>query len=365
MEAAHASHIGVEACIRRARDSLYWPRMTTELKEYIAKCDVCMAHRSEQSKEPIQQHDFAARPWSKVAADLCDLDGHTLLVISDYYSNYIEVARTTSITSRSIIRELKAVFARFGIPQVLVTDNGAQFSSAEFAVFARTWGFDHVTSSPRYPQSNGKAENAVKTIKRLFKKCKDAGQSEYLALLDWRNTPTEGIGTSPAQRLMGRRSRTLLPVAANLLKPHYDTKADTQALAGTKRRQQYYYNRAAKPLKTITPGETVRMKLPGQDTWSPGTCTEKLENRSYMVKVGDTVYRHNRRHIQKTNEPPIAVHPKAGELLPTAPEDNLATPSNPSSEAPITDHEESMAPRRSSRICRTPVWHKDYITTPK
>ena len=127
MEATHTSHIGVEACIRRARDSLYWPCMTTELKEYIAKCNVCMAHCSEQSKEPIQQHDFAARPWSKVAADLCDLNGRTLLVISDYYSNYIEVARITSITSRSIIRELKAVFARFGIPEVFVTDNGAQF----------------------------------------------------------------------------------------------------------------------------------------------------------------------------------------------------------------------------------------------
>ena len=84
MAATHASHIGVEACIRRARDSLYWPRMTTELKEYIAKCDVCMAHRSEQSKEPIQQHEFAARPWSKVAAALCDLDKRTLLVISVY-----------------------------------------------------------------------------------------------------------------------------------------------------------------------------------------------------------------------------------------------------------------------------------------
>ena len=111
MAATHASHIGVEACIRRARDSLYWPRMTTELKEYIAKCDVCMAHRSEQSKEPIQQHEFAARPWSKVAADLCDLDKRTLLVISDYYSNYIEVVRVASVTSRSIIKELKVVFA--------------------------------------------------------------------------------------------------------------------------------------------------------------------------------------------------------------------------------------------------------------
>ena len=115
-------HIGVEPCIWLARDSLYWPRMTTELKEYIAKCDISLAHRSEQCKEPIEQHDFAARPWSKVAVDLCDLDGRTLLVMSDYYSNYVEVAHITSITSRSIINELKAVFVRFGIPEVLVTD---------------------------------------------------------------------------------------------------------------------------------------------------------------------------------------------------------------------------------------------------
>jgi len=70
MAATHTSHIGVEACIRLACDSLYWPWMTTELKEYITKCDVCMVHHSEQNKEPIQQHNFAARPWSKVAVDL-------------------------------------------------------------------------------------------------------------------------------------------------------------------------------------------------------------------------------------------------------------------------------------------------------
>ena len=140
---------------------------------------------------------------------------------------------------------------------------------------------------------------------RLFKKCKDSGQSEFLALLDWRNTPTEGIGTSPAQRLLGRRCKTLLPIAESLLKLRYDTGGDTRALAGAEQRQQHYYNRAAKPLKAITPGETVRMKLPGKDTWSPGTCTGKVADRSYVVKVGDTEYRRNRRHIQRTKEPPI------------------------------------------------------------
>lgn len=107
-----------------------------EANVHHAKYDVCMVHCSEQSKEPIQQHEFAARPWSKVAIDISDLDRRTLLVISDYYSNYIEVACVASVTSRSIIKELKVVFARFGIPEVLVSDNGPKFTSAEFSVFA-------------------------------------------------------------------------------------------------------------------------------------------------------------------------------------------------------------------------------------
>ena len=158
MVVIHASHIGIDACIRRARDSLYWPRMATELKEYISRFDVCLAHRSSPSKEPLLQHEVLARPWSKIGADLCELNGRTLLVMVDYYSNFIEVARITSTTSRSIVKELKETFARYGVPDILVTDNGPQFASAEFAVFAKAWGFDHVTSSPHHPQSNGKAE---------------------------------------------------------------------------------------------------------------------------------------------------------------------------------------------------------------
>ena len=124
MEQTHATHIGIEGCIRRARDTLYWPRMTTEIKEYIFKCDICLTHRAGQGKEPIQQHEFIARPWAKVSADLCELDKGVLLVVSDYYSNFIEVARLNNVTSRAIIRELKAIFARFGVPDTLVTDNG-------------------------------------------------------------------------------------------------------------------------------------------------------------------------------------------------------------------------------------------------
>ena len=104
-------------------------------------------------------------------------------------------------------------FARHGIPDVLITDNGTQFSSSEFAKFTEVWKFEHKTSSPHLPQSNGKA---------------------LLAFLDWRNTSTEGLGTSPVQRLMGRRTRTLLPTHTKLLKSQLDSETEAK-LAQCKR----------------------------------------------------------------------------------------------------------------------------------
>ena len=74
------------------------------------------------------------------------------------------MAHLCSTTMQAVVHELKTMFARFGIPEILVTDNGPQFSSNEFQVFAKSWSFNHVTTSPRYPQSNGKAENSLWTV---------------------------------------------------------------------------------------------------------------------------------------------------------------------------------------------------------
>ena len=168
--------------MRRARESIFWPRIATELKVYVSKCDVCLTHRISPQKETLISHEFVPRPWAKVGADLCELQGRTLLVVTDYFSNYIEVESEQTTTTKAIIKVLMTLFARYGVPSTLVTDNGPQFPATEMKAFSKAWGFDHVTSSPHYPQSNGKAENAVKTVKRLFKKCQEAGQS---ALLDW------------------------------------------------------------------------------------------------------------------------------------------------------------------------------------
>ena len=104
MASCHDTHIGIEGCIRRARESMFWPRMATDLKVYISKCDVCMVHRPTPQKETLQPHEFTPRPWSKVGADLCELHGRTLLVVCDYFSNYIEVENLQTTTTRAVCK---------------------------------------------------------------------------------------------------------------------------------------------------------------------------------------------------------------------------------------------------------------------
>ena len=115
-------------------------------------------------------HDVPSRPWAKLGADLSKFEGADYLATTDYFSNFVEVDRLKKTTSESVIRALKYQFARHGIPDVLITDNGPQFTLEKFRNFVEEWQFQHTTSSPGYPQSNGKAENAVKTVKNLMRK---------------------------------------------------------------------------------------------------------------------------------------------------------------------------------------------------
>ena len=99
-------------------------------------------------------------------------------------------------TSEELIRVTSSIFAHHGVPAVVVSDNDPQFSAEAYAKFAETYVFEHVTSSPHYPKSNGEAERAVQTVKNLLQKSGD----HYPA---YRTTPLQ-CGYSPAQLLMSR-----------------------------------------------------------------------------------------------------------------------------------------------------------------
>ena len=150
----------------------------------------------------------------------------------------------------------KSHFARYGCPEQVVGDNGPQFKSHEFAAFSKAWDFEHVTSSPGHQQANGKAESAVKTAKRLLRKAKKSDSDQYLAILDYRNTPTQGLGSSPTQRLMRlRRARTLLPMASSLLQPRVvDPEKEKTKMMERQSRQANLYNRSARDLPSLEEG---------------------------------------------------------------------------------------------------------------
>ena len=303
-----------------------------------------------------------------MGVDLCELNGRTLLVIVDYFSNFLEVDRINKATTSGVTKVLKVMFSRYGVPDQVISDNGPQFASSEFTTFAQQWGFEHVTSSPRYPQSNGKAENAVKTVKMLFTKCQDSGQSEYLALLDWRNTPSEGMETSPAQRFFGRRCRTLLPSTESLLSPRYPTQVDVKDIHRQKLKQQAYYNQHSKELQQLHPGEAVQMKLPGETTWSSGECIRLVGPRSYKVRVGSRVYIRNRRQLIPIGKPvppnEVSEMPDQKVTEDDGPTQPTETPSNEQSEpASASPPRGVTAPalRRSDRIHKAPAWMADYV----
>jgi len=142
------------------------------------------------------------RPWETVGCAILHFDDRLYLCTVDYYSSYFEINLLKDKTGKEVIHILKKHFSTHGIPNKLMSDNGPPYSSYEFQQFVTSYDIEHVTSSPHYPQSNGKVEHAVKIAKGLLKKSKAAGSDFYPALLAWRNTPTEGLESSPAHKCL-------------------------------------------------------------------------------------------------------------------------------------------------------------------
>ena len=129
----------------------------------------------------------------------------------DYYSKYIEVSiLDKGETSKTIIEKIKSIFSRHGIPDRLISDNGRQYVSEEFKIFAEKYKFQHITSSPHYPKGNGMSERAVQTVKRLMEKTEDP----YLSLLEYRTTPLD-FGLSSAELLMNRKLSSIVPTISD------------------------------------------------------------------------------------------------------------------------------------------------------
>ena len=273
LDRIHESHLGIEKSRSRARDILFWPRMSQDIEELISKCSVCQEHRNKNQKEPLLPHEVPNRPWSKLGADIFQFGNEQYLLIVDYYSEFFEISKLSDLKSITVITHCKSQFARHGIPDIFMSDNGTQFDSREFRQFADEYGFELKTSSPTYPQSNGMAEKAVQTAKRLLKKAKKDGRDPYLALLDFRNTPRDKHLGSPVQRLMGRRTKTTLPTSETLLKPKL-VKNVSSNLKEKRNAEKSFYDRNSRKLPQIREGDDVRIRR--GNIWEPGHAVLRL-----------------------------------------------------------------------------------------
>ena len=180
IEKAHASHLGIQATLNLCHGIIYWPRMHTEISETVGQCLVCSELAPNQQKEPMMSYPVPSYPCQVVSSDCFELDGRYYVVVVDHYSDYIDMEELPSMSSNALIKFLKWNVSTHGVPSMLITDNGPNYSSREFAGLAHKYEFRHVTRSPHYPKSNGRAELAVKVVKNLLKKARKEKQDIYI-----------------------------------------------------------------------------------------------------------------------------------------------------------------------------------------
>ena len=287
----HEGHLGINKCRMRARASVWWPGLSTEINELVTDCEKCIKEKKNH-REPLLASTFPDRPWQKVAMDLFYLERKWYLLVTDYYSRYPEIALLHGLTANNVITHIKSIFARHGIPEVVISDNGPQFLplfTSAFGKFAEEWNFQHVTSSPKYAQSNGFVEAAVKIIKRSLKKEGDS----YIALLSYRSTPLEN-GFSPAELLFGRRLRSRLPVISSQLQPQIVNQRNLSKIENNqkmKQKKMYDKRHRTSPLEELPIDKRVWIT----DLKDEGKVVSKANTpRSYIIQTKNGLRRRNR-----------------------------------------------------------------------
>ena len=308
LEELHATHPGISRMKALARSYVWWPSIDSHIERTVSLCNTCQSLRSAPPTVQIHPWIFPARPWSRIHVDFArPIGGCTYLVVVDAYSKYPEVVKMTSTTSSATITALRDIFSRHGLPEILVSDNGSQFSSTEFEQFCANNGIMHRTSAPYKPSTNGQAERVLQILKSAIKQAQ-ATQTDVSAviakyLLVYRNTPHSTTGEPPSLLLMGRRLRTRLDLLTPSVEKHVEA-----------RQYQTMISRTAKRgLRQFNAGDPVLARNYGRgEKWMQGVITEVLGSRHYVVDVSGSLWK---RHVDQLPSRPVGVVPSTNDSL--------------------------------------------------
>ncbi|XP_054259689.1 uncharacterized protein K02A2.6-like [Macrosteles quadrilineatus] len=284
----HDQHPGINRMKMLARSFVWWPGIDKTIEETVLSCHVCQCTRNAVAKVPLCQWPRASSRWQRIHVDYAEdpLTRQQMLIVVDSFSKWLEVFIMKSTTSFKTIEKLRTLFASFGLPEELVSDNGPNFASGEFREFLSNNGIKFTLSPPYHPASNGAAERFVQEVKKNLKRQVMASGSETISLqhkLDnflfaFRNTPSTVTGVTPAELFLQWKPRTKLTMLKPCLLSAIDKKREAQKEAADNHRGSF---------RSFVEGERVLVKSVRQEiiSWIPGRILERKSPSTYVVSV--------------------------------------------------------------------------------
>ena len=338
LDILHSAHQGVHGMSLRAQDAVYWPGITGDIENVRNACRTCHRNAPSQPKAPPMAPEIPQHPFEMIYADFFELHGNHYLIVGDRLSGWTEVVKikpgTAKAGSKGLCQALRKMFVSFGVPKELSSDGGPEFSAILTEQFLRTWGVRHRISSSYFPQSNGRAEVAVRSTKRLLEDNveTDGGlDSDRLirALLQLRNTPAPDCRLSPAQVLFGRQLNDAMPVLDKSLTIFENNQIHSEWHELWAKKEDAIRSRLVKSCEALEKGskdfiplqvgdhvfiQNQGSNLKNQKKWDrEGTILKKGENDQYLVKVRGTgrLTLRNRRFLRKIVHRPANVNQNA------------------------------------------------------
>ncbi|KRZ10689.1 Uncharacterized protein T11_7653 [Trichinella zimbabwensis] len=293
----HDTHPGRERMVSMARQFCWWPAMNKDIEMKVQSCEGCATAQKNQAKVAVKPWEVADRPWKRIHVDFAGpVNGKMFMIVVDAHSKWPEVLHMPHITTEQTIESLKTVFTRFGFPEVLVSDNGTQFTATEFTIFCAENGIRHVTSAPYHAQSNGQVERFIDTFKRALKKSTNdrRPQKDRLRefLMTYRITPHPSTKLTPSEMFLKRRIRTVF----DLMFPRGIENLEEQK----RKMENTSGNRADRQFKI---GETVMVRDYTRDRklWREGVIVGQRGQVTWFVQVGRMTWKRHTNQMRHKN----------------------------------------------------------------
>ncbi|KAK3085126.1 hypothetical protein FSP39_024809 [Pinctada imbricata] len=279
LELLHSSHPGVVKMKSLARSYVWWSGIDSDIERLAKECAGCQKQQNNPGKVYVHPWEWPSAPWQRVHIDFAGpfLDQNFFILV-DAHSKWPEVIPMKRITTARTIEVLRTIFSRNGIPEQIVSDNGPQFTSAEFGQFMKNNAIRHYKSAPYHPATNGLAERFVQTFKRSIRSMKHDSMSlnKKIAnfLLQYRNTPHTTTNESPAKLFVGRQLRSRL----DLIRPNIQGKVDRAKMNSA-------FRKKGKPAPSFKPGDHVIVRDYRGNKWINGTIESLLGPLNCTVKT--------------------------------------------------------------------------------